>query len=103
MNDVSGFDRDFVGTITFRNEEIALPDGSKMALGIDGAHWVLVYQEKIGQPFHIMECDWREKKLFLDKKPGREDDLKKFKQLLKYFLAEAGVDDLVTILPPSAV
>ena len=95
-------DAKFVGTIALRSEEVTLPDGSKIALGIDGGHWVLVYQEETGQAFHVYECDWRDRKIMIDKKPGGENDLKLFKKLVAYFFAHAQVSDLVTILPPGA-
>lgn len=102
LGNVDFLDKDFIGTVTFRNEELSLPNGNKIALGIDGAHWVLVYQEKAGAQFTIFECDWREKKINVDKKSGSQKDLKFFIKLVSYFLAEAKVDELVTIQPPSA-
>ena len=93
-------DKNFIGTVAFRNEEITLPDGSKMALGIDGSHWVLVYQKQAGARFQVFECDWNAKKVSLDKKPGTDEDLKLFKKLTGYFISSANSDDLVTIMPP---
>lgn len=95
-------DKYFIGTVAFRNEELTLPNGSKIALGIDGGHWVLILQEKAGTPFRIFEFDWHEKKLFIDKKVGSQDDYKHFKKQVSYFFAEADINDLVTILPPTA-
>lgn len=94
------FDEKFVGTIAFRSEELTLPDNSKMALGIDGAHWVLVYQQEPKAPFHVFECDWQAKKIMVDKKVGSQKELGEFKALVKYFLKHAAVEDLVTIFPP---
>ncbi|MFA4844697.1 MAG: hypothetical protein WC632_07115 [Candidatus Margulisiibacteriota bacterium] len=93
-------DKTFVGTIAFRSEELTLPDGSKMALGIDDSHWILVYQEKPGSAFQVYECDWPERKIVVDKKSGGEHDLARFKKLVQYFFAHSQVEDLVTILPP---
>jgi hypothetical protein len=93
-------DKDFIGTIAFKSEELTLPDGSKMALGIDGGHWVLVYQEKPGSLFQVYECDWQEKKIVVDKKSGSAADLASFKRLVNYLFANSQVEDLVTILPP---
>lgn len=93
-------DAKFIGTIAFRSEEITLPNGSKMALGIDDGHWVLVYQEKAGTAFQVYECDWPERKIFIDKKPGGPEEFKTFKKLVNYFFSEANTEDLVTILPP---
>jgi hypothetical protein len=95
-------DTKFVGTIALRNEELTLPDGSKMALGIDDGHWVLVYQQKAGGSFQVFECDWKTRKIFLDKKPGGNQEFKTFRSLLKSIISHTQVDDLVTILPPSA-
>lgn len=65
---VDFLDKKFIGTIAFRNEELTLPDGSKMALGIDDGHWVLVYQEKPGASFHVFEYDQSTGRILLDKK-----------------------------------
>ena len=93
-------DKNFVGTIAFRNEELTLPDGSKMALGIDGGRWVLVFQKTAGAPFQVFECDWPERKILLDKKVGGEEEFRFFKSLLGQFFSQVRIDDLVTILPP---
>lgn len=93
-------DEKFIGTIAFRSEEFTLPDGSKMALGVDDGHWVLVYQEKAGSPFRVFECDWRQRKIVVDKKAGGENEFMLFKKLIAYLFSEVNVDDLVTILPP---
>lgn len=101
MSGVEFQDKSFIGTVTFRNEELTLPDGSKIALGIDGGRWVLVFQERSGSPFRIFEYNQKDQKVFLDKKIGGEEELKRFKKLVKYFLAEASVEELVTLLPPA--
>jgi len=93
-------DRTFVGTIAFRSEELTLPDGSKMALGIDGGHWVLVYQPGAGSAFRVYEYDQPDKKIIVDKKAGSAEEIKTFKKLVGYMFAHAEVDDLVTLLPP---
>ena len=96
-------DRNFVGTITFRSEELTLPDGSKMALGIDGGHWVLVYQPGAGSSFQVFEYDQPNRKIIVDKKNGSVDDIKTFKKLVGYMFAHADTDDLVTLLPPQVM
>jgi hypothetical protein len=96
----AGEDRQFVGTIAFRNEEITLPDGSSMALGIDGGHWVLVYQRGRGVSFTVYEYDSDKKTLRIDKKPGLDDDYKEMRKLIGYFFSHARTEDLITILPP---
>ena len=93
-------DKNFIGTVAFRNEELTLPDGSKMALGIDGGHWVLVYQKEAGSSFQVFEYDQPGKKIVVDKKTGTAEEIKAFKQLLGYLFANADVEDLVTLLPP---
>jgi len=93
-------DRNFVGTVAFRNEELTLPDGSKMALGIDDGHWVLVYQPAAGKNFQVFEYDRRSGKIIVDKKAGDREEVKEFKRLVGYFFSHADVDDLVTLLPP---
>lgn len=93
-------DKNFVGTIALRNEQLTLPDGSKAALGIDGDHWVLVYQKTSGAPFQVFEYDHKDKTIVLDKKPGGLVESKIFRRLVNYFFQHAEVEDLVTILPP---
>jgi len=92
-------DKNFMGTIALRSEEITLPDGSKIALGIDDGHWVLVYQEGAGMPFKVFEYDQHTKKIHLDTKPVEGEEFQQFKKLVNYFVASARTEDLVTILP----
>jgi hypothetical protein len=100
LNKVDLQDQHFVGTITLKSEEIALPDGSKMALGIDDGHWVLVYQKSAHAPFQTFKYDQREEKIFMDQKPGGAEEIRVFKKHLGYFLGHAEIEDLVTLLPP---
>jgi hypothetical protein len=95
-------DKQFVGTITLKSEEITLPNGSKMALGIDDGLWMLVYQKAPHAPFKAFKYNQHENKILVDQKPGGEEDLKDFKKLIKYFFAHAKVEDLVTLLPPAS-
>lgn len=95
-------DKNFIGTIAFCNEEVCLPDGSKMALGIDDGHWVLVYQKEAKSTFRLFEYDLHGQKIFVDKKSGGLEDIKYFKKLVKYFISNALVEDLVTILSAQA-
>lgn len=99
LGNVDVLDQAFVGTIAFRNEELTLPDGSKIALGIDGGHWVLVFQKAAGAHFQVFEYDQRQKRVILDKKVGGPDELQLFKKLVNYFLSHASEEDLVTIIP----
>jgi hypothetical protein len=94
-------DRQFVGTIALKSEEISLPDGSKMALGIDDGLWMLVYQKAPQAPFKAFKYNQPENKILVDQTPGGEQDLKNFKNLIKYFFSQAKVEDLVTLLPPA--
>lgn len=96
-------DKNFIGTVAFRNEELSLPDGSKMALGIDDGHWVLVYQKEAGGNFQVFEYDHHEKRVAVDKKPGTGEDILLFKKLVGYLFTNANVDDLVTLLPPQVM
>ena len=93
-------DTKFVGTIAFGNEEMTLPDGSKVALGLDDGHWVMVYQKTAGAEFKVFEFDTKNKKILVDNKSGGEGEVKLFKQLAGYFFEHANIEDLVTILPP---
>jgi hypothetical protein len=92
-------DKNFLGTIALRSEEITLPDGSKMALGIDDGHWVLVYQEGAGKPFRVFEYDQQAHKIHLDTKPVEGEAFQQFKKLVNYFVSSARTEDLITILP----
>lgn len=100
IENIDFYSRDFIGTVAFRSEDVHLPDGSKIALGIDDGHWVLVYQKSSHGHFKVFNYDHHEKKLFIDQKPGREKDLETFKKHIKYFFSHAIVNDLVTLLPP---
>ena len=92
-------DEKFIGTIAFRNEELTLPDSSKIALGIDDGHWVLVYQKAAGASFQVFEYDQRQKRVIMDKKAGGPEDINLFKRLVNYFFSHVSVEDLVTITP----
>lgn len=93
-------DKQFIGTIALRSEEITLPDGSKMALGIDDGHWVLVYQKAPGAPFQAFKYNQHENKIEVDQKPGGEREFKIFRKHIEYFFTHAEIEDLVTLLPP---
>ena len=99
LDSVINFDKQFVGTIAFRNEEIHLPDNSKMALGMDDGHWILVYQKSPGARFQAFSFDAHSGKLLVDQKAAAPEDYKNFKAYVNYFLANAKTEDLVTILP----
>ncbi len=93
-------DKHFIGTVALKNEELALPDGSKMALGIDDGHWVLIYEKPPKQHLKVFKYDNHEKRLMVDQKNGSPADLEEFKALLDYFFSHARTEDLVTLLPP---
>ena len=95
-------DKRFIGTIAFRSEEFSLPDGSKIALGIDDGLWVLIHQNPADPHIKVYKYDQHEDKIFMDQKPGKEKELKEFQKYLEYFLSHAKVEDLVTLLPPQA-
>ena len=103
ISDVKIEDQKFIGTITFRSERLTLPDGSKMALGIDDGRWVLIYQKPGGKEFVCYEYNSDERKLLVDKKRGTKEDLALINRLISYFFENAKVEDLVTILPTKVV
>ncbi|MFH1362538.1 MAG: hypothetical protein ABIH69_07830 [bacterium] len=98
LQNINNLDHHFVGTITLKSEEIRLPDGTKMALGIDGAHWVLIYQKDT--KFKVYKYIQGENSIFVDHKEGNQADLVEFKQHINYFMANANTEQLVTYLPP---
>ena len=100
LEKVSFHDKQFIGTITFRSEDVSLPDGSKIALGIDDGHWVLIYQPPAGQRISVYKYDRHENKLMIDQRSGGEKELADFLAHLKYFFDHAKTEDLVTLLPP---
>jgi hypothetical protein len=93
-------DKHFIGTVAFKNEERTLPDGSKIALGIDDGHWVLIHQPPAGQRIAVYKYDRHENKLMIDERSGGEKELADFLAHLKYFFDHAKTEDLVTLLPP---
>jgi hypothetical protein len=98
---INFFDKQFVGTIAFRSEEITLPDNSKIAVGIDDGHWILIYQRVPGERFRVFSYDSHTDKLYIDQKLGNAEEYALFKERFNYFMESARVDDLVTILPPA--
>lgn len=100
LEHINFLDKHFIGTVALKNEEIALPDGSKMALGIDDGHWVLIYEKPPKQHFKVFKYDNHEKKLMVDQKNGGSKDLEEFKKHLAYFFDHVRTEDLVTLLPP---
>jgi len=94
---VRDHDKKFAGTIAFRNEKITLHDGSKLAIGIDSERWVILYQKAPSEHFVIYEYNAETHTLFVDKKPGTEDDYNMMVKLVNNFLEHAEVSDVVTI------
>ena len=95
-------DQHFVGTIAFKSEQVELPDGSKMALGIDGGRWVLIYQKPASKEIVCYEYNSNDRKLLVDMKLGGKEDLIQMNRLISYFFTHADTEDLVTIFPPRA-
>lgn len=93
----SNIDKEFVGTIAFKNEKLSLPDGSKVAIGMDGEYWVIVYQESPSAAFVICEYNSEKDSLIVDKKLGGLREKDKVKKIVDYFFEHAEIDDLVTI------
>jgi len=99
---VSNTDKEFIGTVTFRNEKLSLPDGSKVAIGIDDGMWVIVFQEANKQPFIVYEYNSSKNTILVDKKVGGQQEIERVVGIVKYFFEQADVDDVVTIEPGSA-
>jgi len=96
-------DQNFVGTIAFKSEQVSLPDGSKMALGIDDGRWVLIYQKPNSREIVCYEYNSHDRKLLVDMKAGKKEDLVQMNKLISYFFESTDVDDLVTIFPPKVI
>jgi hypothetical protein len=97
LSHITNIDKEFIGTIAFRNEKLCLPDGSKVAIGIDGERWVIVYQEAPHTPFMVCEYSAEKQTALIDKKPAEAETLDRIKKIVAYFFEHAEVDDLVTI------
>jgi hypothetical protein len=102
LDNINFLDKYFVGTITFRSEEQTLPNGSKMALGLDDGHWVLIHQKAPDMEMKVYKYDHNEKQIVIDQKNGGEKEIAEFMEQLKYFFTHARTEDLVTLLPPQA-
>jgi hypothetical protein len=99
----TGIDKEFVGTISFRNEKLTLPDGSKVAIGIDSDVWVIVYQQAPKSPFIVYEFNATKGTVVVDKKPGKAEDMTNVRRIVNYFFDHTEVDDLVTLIPEAAL
>lgn len=99
ISQASNINREFVGTVAFRNEKLALPDGSKVAIGIDGERWVIVYQRAPKLPFIIYEYNANSNTVKVDKQAGGSEDIGKVKEIINYFFENTQVEDVVTIEP----
>ena len=97
ISHITNIDKEFTGTIAFRNEKLCLPDGSKVAIGIDGERWVIVYQEAAHTPFVVCEYNAEKQTALIDKKHVETETLDRIKKIVAYFFEHAEVDDLVTI------
>ena len=97
LSHITNIDKEFIGTIAFRNEKLCLPDGSKVAIGIDGERWVIVYQEAPHTPFVVCEYNAEKQTALIDKKHVEADTMDRIKNMVAYFFEHAEVDDLVTI------
>jgi hypothetical protein len=89
LDGVNNQDKHFIGTITFKSEDLALPNGSKMALGIDDGHWVLIVQHAAASDMKVFQYDQHEQKIIVDQKTGNEKDVAEFKDQLRYFFQHA--------------
>jgi len=102
LSNIHFTDKHFIGTVALKNEEIKLPDGSKMALGIDDGHWVLIYEKPPKHDLKVYKYDNHEQRLMVGQKQGSAEDLETFKDHLDYFFNNVRTEDLVTLLPPGA-
>jgi hypothetical protein len=103
LSEVNIEDQNFVGTIALKSEQVALPDGSKIALGIDGGRWVLIYQKPNSREIVCYEYNSNDRKLLVDMHLGNKEDLVRMNMLISYFFENTDSDDLVTIFPPKVV
>jgi|WetSurMetagenome_2_1015567.scaffolds.fasta_scaffold423600_1 hypothetical protein len=94
---INTIDREFAGTVAFKNDKLTLPDGSKVALGMDRELWVLVYQKFSGENITVYEFNTKTGSVLVDKKLGTEKDKKFVKDVIKNFFEHADMDDVVTI------
>lgn len=93
-------DNSFVGTITLKSGQTALPDGSRMALGFDTGICVLLHEKPVSKQIEFYEYNSRKGRILKDKRMGCKDDLVEMKRLISYFFDNANVEDLITIFPP---
>jgi len=101
LKGISYEDSNFVGTISFKDETKALPDGSKIALGVDDGRWILLYQRVPPKGTIVMyEYNSIKKFILVDKKEGTHIDLREMNKLISYFLDNARVEDVITAMPP---
>lgn len=98
---VNTINREFAGTVAFKNDKLTLPDGSKVALGIDSDLWVLVYQKFSGENITVYEFNSRTGSILVDKKRGTDNDKIFVRNVIKNFFAHADMDDVVTICAES--
>lgn len=99
LNLVKDVDKKFAGTIAFKNEKLSLPDGSKVAIGIDGERWVILYQKNSSVPFVMFEYNAQNHHLLVDKKHATDDEHRTLSEIVRYFFSHAEVTDVVTIEP----
>jgi hypothetical protein len=100
---VNTIDREFAGTVAFKNDKLCLPDGSKVAIGIDCDLWVLVYQKFSGENITVYEFNSKTGTTLVDKKLGTDNDKAFVRKVIKYFFEHADMDEVVTICGEAAV
>jgi len=99
LSHVSLTDMEFIGTVALKNDKLSLPDGSKVAIGMDDGRWVIVYQQAPQLPFILYEFNAGRNTVVVDKKPGGARDYEKVHEIVRYFFEQAEIDDVVTIEP----
>jgi len=97
VSSVKLLDKGFSGTVAFKSDKISLPDGSKVAVGIDNERWVILYQKTADSHLVIYEYNAEKRTLLVDKKKGSDEEHKMLSKIVNYFFKNADVDDVVTI------
>ena len=95
-------ERDFNGTVTFRDDHTTLPDGSKMSLGIERGRWVVLIQGSSHQHIRCYMYNAENGHIEVDGVPGTIGDVSAMMKHIEYFLEHVRTEDLVTI-PPTIV
>ncbi len=95
---LAGLDgKHFSGTVTLRDDDRTLPDGSKMSLGVDGRRWVLLYQMSTSATFQQYLYDAETGYIEVDGSRGSVADVHVMMRHIDYFFAHTNREELVTL------